>query len=68
MQAVFCGTIGLINAIYFSTDAGKVYTYADVDWHHPVVEGIIQVCSYFLLLNTMIPISLVVSLEIIKFI
>lgn len=58
----------MINAIYFSTDEGKKYTYADVEWHNAVVEGIIQFFSYFLLLNTMVPISLIVSLEIIKFI
>jgi len=30
MQMVLCFVIALINAIYFSTDAGKMYTYADV--------------------------------------
>lgn len=68
MQMIFCFIIGLINAIFFSTDKGKRYTYADVSWHNSVVEGIIQFFSYFLLLNTMVPISLIVSLEIIKFI
>lgn len=32
-----------------------------------IIEGIITSCSYFILLNTMIPISLLVSIEIVKF-
>ena len=32
------------------------------------VEGAITVGSYFILLNTMIPISLLVSIEIVKFV
>lgn len=32
-----------------------------------IVEGLITSCSYFILLNTMIPISLLVTIEIVKF-
>lgn len=32
-----------------------------------IIEGVITSCSYFILLNTMIPISLLVSIEIVKF-
>jgi len=41
IQAVFCTTIGIINAVYFSSDAGKKYSYADVERHNPIAEGII---------------------------
>jgi len=34
--------------------------------YHGVVTGIINFFTYFLLLNTMIPISLIISLELVK--
>jgi hypothetical protein len=58
----------IASLIIYSTKSGKAHNYTGATDTHPVVFALIQLGSYFLLLNTMVPISLIVTLEIIKFV
>lgn len=58
--------LGILNACFYSTDDVKRYTYANISQYSPALSGFLNIFSYFLLLNTMVPISLIVSLELIK--
>ena len=49
----------------YSTDEGKSHWYLDRDGS-VILVGLINLGSYFILLNTMLPISLIVTMEITK--
>ena len=64
-QAMLYVSLGLCNFIWnqkYLTDHGA---YIELKFGN-VFEGFINMCAYFLLLNTMLPISLVVTLEVVK--
>lgn len=63
---MLCLILGILNAAYYSTSDVKRYTYDYIDKYSPALSGFLNIFTYFLLLNTMVPISLVVSLELIK--
>ena len=51
----------------FNESHAADYDYFFPERYEPVVEGILAVFTVFILLNTMIPISLIISLEMVKF-
>lgn len=53
-------------ASFYSTEDVKRYSYAYISKYSPALAGFLNIFTYFILLNTMVPISLVVSLELIK--
>lgn len=62
-----CGLLHII--LFYRTELGNRYT--SIILRSPIrnyaIEGILTACSYFILLNTMIPISLLVTVEIVKY-
>lgn len=65
IQVVLCLICGIAYGLYRNTYQQQ-YTY--IDWPSYVVplDGFLTFLTYFVLLNTMIPISLIVSIEIVK--
>jgi magnesium-transporting ATPase (P-type) len=57
-------TLALIGSFWYKSEEGDhhylIFSY------HPAINGVISFFSYFLLMNTLLPISLVVTLEITK--
>jgi magnesium-transporting ATPase (P-type) len=64
-QVVLCIILGALDG-YFLKDNRETDTYILWGSHSPVGDGFLMFCSYLVLLNTMIPISLIVSIEIVK--
>lgn len=64
---LLCGLFQVF--LYYRTVVGQAFTLIVLKQAEKssIVQGIITSCSYFILLNTMIPISLLVSIEIVKF-
>ena len=66
IQFVLCCTVFLIALLVYSVGSGRDHIYHGENDTHPAFYAMIQFFSMFLLLNTMVPISLVVTLEIVK--
>ena len=66
LQMVLCLITAILDGIFVSTYR-DIYTYISIGSYSPGLDGLIIWCSYFVLINTMIPISLIVSIEIVKF-
>eukprot|EP01022_Parablepharisma_sp_SALTPOND_P033355 TRINITY_DN88560_c0_g1_i1.p1 TRINITY_DN88560_c0_g1~~TRINITY_DN88560_c0_g1_i1.p1 ORF type:complete len:1431 (-),score=165.41 TRINITY_DN88560_c0_g1_i1:96-4388(-) len=66
IQLLLCVVAGVLAAIWQANYADEHY-YLDQD-RNPGIVLVINFFSYFLLLNTLIPISLVVTIEIVKFV
>jgi phospholipid-translocating P-type ATPase (flippase) len=64
-QAMLYVSLGLCNFIWNQKNLEDHAAYIDLKFGN-VFEGFINMCAYFLLLNTMLPISLVVTLEVVK--
>ena len=65
LTQLVCSLICGILAGIFNNDVSAFQNY--MQWPNtPVVEGILAFFTYFVLVNTMIPISLIVSIEIVK--
>jgi magnesium-transporting ATPase (P-type) len=63
-QQILCGIIAIVGSFWYRD-------YENEDYYLPfgyttAVNGVITYFTFFLLLNTMLPISLIVSLEIVK--
>ena len=67
LQSVFCIICAILRGIYYkkNIEDNPFLNYTD---HSYGVEGLISYFTYMLLLNTMIPISLIITLEIVKLI
>lgn len=64
VQALVCAMLAILSSFWYKNDESK-YSYLPFDWL--VGEaGVINYFSFFLLLNTLLPISLIVTLEIVK--
>lgn len=57
----------MIGAIVWNQENGEKYSYFILQRYNGVLEGILTFFTVFILLNTMIPISLIISLEMVKF-
>ena len=66
LQMVMCLLVTLLSIVWFSTETFDDLYILDDGANSPAILSTISFFSYFLLLNTMLPISLAVSLEIIK--
>jgi magnesium-transporting ATPase (P-type) len=76
LQAILC-LIMAIMAGYFLNDTNKnygsshgsyhFYLYYQMDLPSPEIIGLIAYFSFFILFNTLVPISLIISLETLKF-
>jgi magnesium-transporting ATPase (P-type) len=64
---LLCGLLRIY--LFYSTPDGLTYftTVLKQTPRNYALEAVLTSCSYFILLNTMIPISLLVSIEIVKF-
>lgn len=63
-QCVLCAILAIIGSFWYRDSEDEVH-YLPFEWDVGV-NGVISFFSYFLLLNTLLPISLIVSLEIVK--
>ena len=66
IQFVLCFTIFLTAMLVYWVGEGRDHEYHGEDDTHPAFFAMLQFFSMFLLLNTMVPISLIVTLEIVK--
>jgi len=64
VQVVLSLICGILAGVYTSNNS-KTFTYIPFPYTS-VVDGVISFFSYIVLINTMIPISLIVSIEIVK--
>jgi magnesium-transporting ATPase (P-type) len=64
-QLILCAIIAIIGSFWYKENDDDADVYLPFDFLVGV-NGIITYFSYFLLLNTMLPISLIVTLEIVK--
>lgn len=56
-------------AAYFYDDTeSDVYMWDGYEFDNIIIVGLLHYATFFILLNTLIPISLMVSLEMVKFI
>ena len=65
LQVVLCGYSAVSAGMWTANEWDGHWYLGDTDYE-PWVQGVLNYFTYFLLLNTMIPISLIVSLEIVK--
>ena len=65
LQLVLCFIIGILNGNFINSNQPN-NDYIIASPYSSAVDSIIIFCSYFVLINTMIPISLIVSMEIVK--
>lgn len=64
LQTTLCLIVGVLGGI-FNQDNNATHTY--IIWsHNPATNGVILFFSALVLIDTMIPISLIVSIEIVK--
>ena len=63
-QFCFCGVVASVGGVWYEQNDDE-HVYLDAR-HSVAANTIISFFSYFLLMNTLIPISLVVTLEVIK--
>jgi magnesium-transporting ATPase (P-type) len=61
LQLVLCLIVGIISGIFISSNRTSHYYIAFGD-NSTGLEGFLSFCTYFVLINTMIPISLIVSI------
>jgi len=67
MQMIFCLLCSFLNSVfYFNFLQGNIFV--DYLEHNIFVDSVYKYFTYLLLLNTMIPISLIITLEIVKMI
>lgn len=65
MQIVFCVTVAVFYGVHHNQVRNEYY-YIDWSPYSSPVDSIVTFFTYMVLLNTMIPISLIVSIEIVK--
>jgi phospholipid-transporting ATPase len=65
LQVIFCIICASMNLVYYDTVV-SVSNYLPTSQFNPTIDAVLTYFTYTLLLNTMIPISLIISLEIVK--
>lgn len=65
LQIILCIILGALDG-FFLKNHSTTDTYILWGSKSPIGDGFLMFCSYLVLLNTMIPISLIVSIEIVK--
>jgi phospholipid-transporting ATPase len=65
LQAVLCLIAAIMGGVWVENSYDDHWYLGDSEFS-PAASGVLLYCTYFLLLNTMIPISLIISLEIVK--
>lgn len=65
IQTVFCLVASIFN-FFFRNQVDETYYYVDWTTYNHAADSVIIYFTYLVLLNTMIPISLIVSIEIVK--
>ena len=74
IQFAICLFCALYNTIWFFQNKDQLNSYLYIDlnkdkgYNSPVIVFVIQLFSWFLLFSNFVPISLIVTLEIVKFI
>ena len=66
VELILCLII-MIGSIVWNSRHGESYNYFIPKRYHSFTEGVLAFFTVFILLNTMIPISLIISLEMVKF-
>lgn len=64
-QIVLCFIVAVLDGFFVSNNQTSYY-YIAFGTYSPGLDAFLIWCSYFVLINTMIPISLIVSIEIVK--
>lgn len=65
LQIGLCIIIAILNSVFLNSEKDN-HTYIVFSPYSNVVDSILVFCTYIVLINTMIPISLIVSIEIVK--
>ena len=68
VQAILCLISAILNVTYYKKNLKEINEEYQIREEKIGVEGVISYFTYLLLLNTMIPISLIITLEIVKLI
>ena len=66
IQTILCMVVSILSVHRYDSKSGKELLKFLNKKHPGTEQGVINFFAYFLLLNTMVPISLMVSLEIVK--
>jgi magnesium-transporting ATPase (P-type) len=66
LQLFLCLIVAIFDAVFVSSHR-DTDTYISFGSYSTGFDAFLMFCSYFVLINTMIPISLIVSIEIVKF-
>jgi magnesium-transporting ATPase (P-type) len=65
IQAVLCLIVAILDGVFYSKNYNTHY-YINFTNYGSGGDAALIFCTYFVLINTMIPISLIVSIEIVK--
>ena len=68
VQAILCLISAILNVTYYKKNLKEINVIIRIKEEKLGVEGVLSYFTYLLLLNTMIPISLIITLEIVKLI
>lgn len=66
LQVVMCFILAILDGVFLSTKRDNNSSYILFSTYSTATDAFLIFCSYMVLLNTMIPISLIVSIEIVK--
>jgi magnesium-transporting ATPase (P-type) len=65
LQLVLCLILGILDGVFLNNNSAN-NQYIVYSGYSTSLDGFLMWCTYMVLLNTMIPISLIVSMEIVK--
>jgi len=66
LQVSLCIVLGVLSSVIYTTSKGKaIKEYFEINTNL-TLKGFLMFITYFILLNTLVPITLMVSLEIVK--
>lgn len=65
LQVIFCFILGILDGIFINNNSSN-NTYIIFSSYASSLDAFLTFCTYMVLLNTMIPISLIVSIEVVK--
>jgi magnesium-transporting ATPase (P-type) len=65
LQVVLCMILGILDGVFLNNNLTN-NNYIIFSGYSSSLDGFLMWCTYMVLLNTMIPISLIVSIEIVK--
>lgn len=66
LQIVMCVILAVLDGVFLLTESSNNSSYILFSSYSTSTDAFLIFCSYMVLLNTMIPISLIVSIEIVK--